>query len=194
MNKTPGPDVFSLYVLPEMFFSTRKHLPDVFSLYVLPNIQRITYRSFPNSSKRLKRRGRSQRHSMMVPTLIPQPVRVQVTQPCPALLIPQTIQSMEFSRPEYWCGQPFSSPGDLPNPGIKPRSPVLQADSLPAEPSGKPKNTGVDSLSLLQQIFLTQEPNQGLLHCQQIFYQLSCQGSPTTTKVTTNKTIISQYH
>ena len=44
---------------------------------------------------------------------------------------------MEFSRPEYWSGQPFPSPGDLPNPGIKPRSPTLQADSLPAEPQGK---------------------------------------------------------
>ena len=43
--------------------------------------------------------------------------------------------------------------GDLPNPGIEPRSPALQADSLPAEPQGKPKNTGVGSLSLLQQIF-----------------------------------------
>ena len=41
---------------------------------------------------------------------------------------------MEFSRPEYWSGYPFPSPGDLPNPGIKPRSPALQADSLPAEP------------------------------------------------------------
>ena len=38
---------------------------------------------------------------------------------------------------------PFPSPGDLPNPGIKPKSPGLQADSLPAEPQGKPKNTGV---------------------------------------------------
>ena len=47
--------------------------------------------------------------------------------------------------------------GNLPNPGIKPRSPTLQADSLPAEPQGKPKNTGVGSLSLLQQIFPTQE-------------------------------------
>ena len=44
---------------------------------------------------------------------------------------------MEFSRPEYWSGYPFPSPGDLPNPGIKPRSPALQADSLPAEPQGK---------------------------------------------------------
>ena len=47
---------------------------------------------------------------------------------------PWTVQSMEFSRPEYWSGQPFPSPGDLPNPGIKPRSSALQADSLPAEP------------------------------------------------------------
>ena len=54
---------------------------------------------------------------------------------------------MEFSRPEYWCGQPFPSPGDLPNPGIKPRSPTLQADSLPAEPQGKPRGTEVDSKS-----------------------------------------------
>ena len=45
---------------------------------------------------------------------------------------------MEFSRPEYWSGLPFPSPGDLPNPGIEPRSPTLQADSLPAEPPGKP--------------------------------------------------------
>ena len=43
---------------------------------------------------------------------------------------------MEFSRPEYWSGEPFPSPGDLPNPGIEPGSPALQADSLPAELSG----------------------------------------------------------
>ena len=66
----------------------------------------------------------------------------------------------------------------LPNPGIKPRSPELQADSLPSELPGKPKNTGVGSLSLLQQIFLTQESNQGLLHCKRILYQLSYQGGP----------------
>ena len=80
-----------------------------------------------------------------------------------------TIQSMEFSRPEYWSGQPFPSPGDLPNPGIEPRSPALQADSLPAEPPG------VGSLFLLQGIFPTQESNQGLLHCRRILYQLSHQ-------------------
>ena len=66
---------------------------------------------------------------------------------------------MEFSRPESWSGRPFPPPGDLPNPGIEPRSPALQADSLPAEPQGKPKGTGVGSLSLLQGIFPTQELN-----------------------------------
>ena len=51
---------------------------------------------------------------------------------------PWTTQSMKFSRPEYWSGEPFPSPGDLPNPGIEPRSPELQADSLPAKPPGFP--------------------------------------------------------
>ena len=74
---------------------------------------------------------------------------------------------MEFARLEYWS-EPFPSPGDLPNPGIEPRSPALQAYSLPAEPPGKPKNTGVGSLSLLQRNFLTQESNWGLLHCRWI--------------------------
>ena len=46
--------------------------------------------------------------------------------------------SMEFSRQEYWSGLPFLSPGDFPNPGIKPRSPALQAGTLPSEPPGKP--------------------------------------------------------
>ena len=79
--------------------------------------------------------------------------------------------SMEFSRQEYWSGQPFPSPGDLFNPGIKLRSPTLQANSLPSEPPGKPKNTGVGSLSLLQWIFPTQEQNCGLLHCRWITSQ-----------------------
>ena len=57
---------------------------------------------------------------------------------------PQTVAhqaplSMEFSRQEYGCGLPFPSPEDLPNPGIKPGSPALQADSLPSEPLGKPQ-------------------------------------------------------
>ena len=52
---------------------------------------------------------------------------------------PGIIKSMEFFRPGYWSGLPFSFPGDLPNPGIEPRSPALQADSLPAEPRGSPR-------------------------------------------------------
>ena len=81
-------------------------------------------------------------------------------------------------RPQRNFSGESPSPGNLPNPGIEPRSPTLQADSLPAEPQEKPKITGVGSLSLLQQIFPTQELNQGLLHCRQTLYQLSYEGSP----------------
>ena len=57
-----------------------------------------------------------------------------VPQPCPTLATPQSVAcqaplSMGFPRQEYWSGLPFSSPGDLPDPGIKPESPALQADS-----------------------------------------------------------------
>ena len=58
-----------------------------------------------------------------------------------------------FSRQEYWSGLPCLPPGDLPNPGIEPRSPSLQAGSLRSEPPEKPKDTGVGSLSLLQRNF-----------------------------------------
>ena len=68
--------------------------------------------------------------------------------------------------------------GNLPNPGIKPRSPALQVDSLPAEPLGEPKHTGVGSLSLLQVIFPTQESNWDHPHCPQVFYQLSTREAP----------------
>jgi len=51
---------------------------------------------------------------------------------------------MEFSRQECWSGLPFPSPGDLLDPGIEPRSPALQADSLPSEPPGKPFRTAGD--------------------------------------------------
>ena len=59
-------------------------------------------------------------------------MKVKVAQSCPALCNPK-----EFSRSEYWSGLPFPSPGSLPNPGIKPRCPTLQADALPFEPPGK---------------------------------------------------------
>ena len=94
---------------------------------------------------------------------------------------------MKFSRPE------FPSPEDLPNPGIKPRSPRLQVDSLPAEPQGKANNTGMGSLSVLQQIFPTQESNWGLLNCRLILYQLSCQGNPKFTQDTVKPEFQSRY-
>ena len=61
----------------------------------------------------------------------------------------QAPPSVGFSRQEYWSGLPFPSPGDLPNPGIEPRSAALQADSLPAEPQEKPvrKESEVKSLT-----------------------------------------------
>ena len=49
----------------------------------------------------------------------------------------QAPPSMEFSRQEYWTGLPFPSPGDLPDPGIKPGSPSLEADALTFEPPGR---------------------------------------------------------
>ena len=54
----------------------------------------------------------------------------------------QAPLSMGFSRQEYWSGLPFPSPGDLPEPGIEPRSLALKADSLPFEPPGKPLDEG----------------------------------------------------
>ena len=73
---------------------------------------------------------------------------------CLTLATPWTVGfqaplSMGFSRQEYWSGLPFSSPGDLPDPGIKLRSPASQADSLLTESPGKPirsMDAGVKSL------------------------------------------------
>ena len=68
---------------------------------------------------------------------------VKVTQSCQTLATPWTVAhkvplSMGFSRQDYWSGLPFPSPGDLPDPGIEPMTPALQADSLPTELGGKP--------------------------------------------------------
>ena len=92
-----------------------------------------------------------------------------------------------FSRQEYWSRFPCPLPGDLPNPGIKPRSPKLQVDCLPSEPPGKPKNTGMGSLSVLQGILLTQELNWGLLHCRRILYQLNYQGMFSNFSISSSK-------
>ena len=106
----------------------------------------------------------------------------------PRTVARQAPLSMGFSRQEYWSGLLFPSPEYLPDPGIEPWSPTLQADSLLSEPPGKPirlcifvprlKTSGVGSLSLLQWIFPTQESDRGLLHCRRILYQLSYEGSP----------------
>ena len=94
--------------------------------------------------------------------------------PC-GLYLARLLCPWGLSRQEYWSGLPCFPPGDHPNPGIKPRSPAFQADSLLSEPPGKSKNTEVGSLSLLQGIFLTQGSNQGLWHCRHILYQMNYQ-------------------
>jgi len=58
-----------------------------------------------------------------------------------------------FSRPEHWSGLPFPSPGDLPNPGIKPRSAALQTDSLPSVPQGRIFKQNVANSSDLKALF-----------------------------------------
>ena len=75
-----------------------------------------------------------------------------------------TVPGILQTRILEWVAFPFSKGSSQPR--VEPRSPALQADSLPAEPQGKPKNTGVGSLSLLQGIFLTQKLNRGLLALQ----------------------------
>ena len=78
-----------------------------------------------------------------------------------------------------WVAFLFSRGSSRPRDQIQVSHIVVRVrDSLPAEPQGKPKNTGVGSLSLLQWIFLSQESNQCLLHCRPILYQLSYQGIP----------------
>ena len=97
-----------------------------------------------------------------------------VTQLCPTLCKPMDSSlpssSIHGDSPSNNTPErlPCPPPGDLSNPGIKPRSSSLQADSLPSGLLGSPvdsMNTGVGSLSLCQGIFPTLESNQGLLHC-----------------------------
>ena len=100
-------------------------------------------------------------------------MKVKVAQSCPTLWDPTdyTVHGILQARILEWVAFPFSRGSS--HPGIERMTPALQVDSLPAEPQGKPKNTGVGSLPLLQQIFPTQEWNWGLLHCRWILYQLS---------------------
>ena len=118
---------------------------------------------------------------------------VKITQSWLILCDPMDYTVHGILQARILSGQPFPSPGNLPNPGIEPRFPALQADSLPADPPGKPKNTGVSSLSLLQRIFLIQELNPGLPHCSWILYQLSHKGSPKMYKHLQIPLILNQY-
>ena len=108
-------------------------------------------------------------------------VKVLVTQSGPTLCNPMdyslpgsSVLGDSQARILEWVAMPSSK--DIPNSGIKPRSPALQVDSLPIESPGKPPNTGVGSQSLFQGFFSPQESNQGLLHCRKILYQLRYQG------------------
>ena len=116
-------------------------------------------------------------------------VKMKVTQLCltPCDPLDYTVHGILQARILEWLAFPFSRWSF--NPGIEPRSPALQEDSLPDEPQGKPKITGMGSLFLLQGIFPTQELNWGLLHCRWTLYQQSHQGSPLLPKVSLNDTV-----
>ena len=66
----------------------------------------------------------------------------------------QAPQSMQFSRQEYWSGLPFPSPGDLPNPGMEPWPPALQAAALPSEPPGKPQDGSEEPPNIKKALFV----------------------------------------
>ena len=90
--------------------------------------------------------------------------------------IDHTVHGIRQARILEWVAFPFSRESSQPKDWTHISS--IEVDSLPAEIQGKPKNTGVGSLSLLQWIFQTQESNQGLLHWRRILYQLSYEGNP----------------
>ena len=100
-------------------------------------------------------------------------VKVKVAQSSPTLCNPMdyTVHGILQARILGWVAFPFSRESFQP----KDRTQVsrIAVDSLPAEPQGEPKNTGAGGLSFLQQIFLTQESNRGLLDCGWILNQLS---------------------
>ena len=105
-------------------------------------------------------------------------MKVKVAQSCPTLCNPMdyTVQGILQATILEWAAFPFSRGSSQPKDQTQVSH--IAGGSLPAEPQRKPKNTGVGSLSLLQGLFLTQESNRSLLHCRQILYQISYQGSP----------------
>ena len=98
----------------------------------------------------------------------------------PTLCNPITVHRILQATILEWVDFPFSRGSSQPRDQTQVSH--IAGGFLPAEPQGKPKNTGVGSLSLLQQIFLSQESNQGLLHCRWIFNQLNYEGSPHMTE------------
>ena len=82
-------------------------------------------------------------------------MKMKVTQLCLTLCDPMNYIVHGILQARILEGVAFPFSRGFSHPGIEPRSPASQADSLSAEPPGKPKNTGVGSLSILQQIFLT---------------------------------------
>ena len=106
------------------------------------------------------------------------PLKVKVAQSCLTLCNPMdyTAHGVLQAKILEWVAFPFSRGSSQPRDQTQ-VSCIADGFCLSAEQPGKPKNTGVGSLSLLQGIFQTQELNQGLLHCRQILYQLSYQGN-----------------
>ena len=104
--------------------------------------------------------------------------KVKVTQSCLTLWDPMdyTVHGILQARIMEWVAFPFPRGSSQPRDQIQVSH--IAGRFFTSWTTGKPKNTGVGSLSLLQWIFLTQEQNWGLLPCRQIFYQLSRQGSP----------------
>ena len=106
-------------------------------------------------------------------------LQVKVAQSCLTVSNPMdyTVHGILQARIRECEAFPFSKGSSQPR-DQNPCLPHCRWILKPAEPQGKPKNTGVGSLYLLQRIFLTQELNQGLLQCRWILYQLSYEGSP----------------
>ena len=121
-------------------------------------------------------------YRIVLPFGPPRAWNVKVAQLHPTLCHPKDyiIHGILQARILEWIAVPFSRGSSQPRD--RNQSPTLQVDSFPAEPQRKPKNTGVGSLSLLQEIYPTQESNQRLLHCRWILYQLSYQGSHQSLK------------
>ena len=103
----------------------------------------------------------------------------------------QALPSIGFSRQEYWSGLSFPSPGDLPNPEIKPRFPALQADSLPSEPPGKPPDNKIQfsSAQLLNRVRLFATPRIAARQA-----SLSITNSRTSLKLTSIESVMPSNH